>query len=202
MLDETVVATTVKAADDAIVEWCKKNSQCYYRGSEEDVLDRYYHAAREYHADVVVRITSDCPLIDSEVIEWNIREFLDRQPDIDYVSNTFPERTFPRGLDTEVMGYQVLERVWGKDKNPSWREHVTLYIRRNPEAFNIYGVNNEEDLSGMRWTVDAPEDFELARRIYNHFPDDSFSWKQVIELLDRHPEWLDINKNIEQKRIR
>lgn len=198
-LNEVVVATTVNPADDVIVSLCAERGWLYFRGSEEDVLDRYYRAAMDYEADVVVRITSDCPLIEPEVVDRVVREFLERQPEVDYASNTFPKRTFPRGLDTEVFRFDVLEQAWRQDNNPAWREHVTPYIRRNPELFRIHGIMNEVDYSHMRWTVDTAEDLAFVRRIYNHFGHDQFSWQDVLAVLKEHPEWLKINRNVRQK---
>ncbi len=200
-LDDVVIATTVESADDAIVNLCQERDWPYFRGSEEDVLDRYYRAAQEYQADAVVRVTSDCPLIEPQVVDRVVREFLERQPEVDYAANTLPPRTFPRGLDTEVMRFDALERAWREDENPAWREHVTPYIRRHPDRFQSYGVSNDEDLSHMRWTVDTPEDLAFVRRIYEHFGHDRFSWRKVLTLLEAHPEWLDINRDVQQKTV-
>lgn len=201
MLDEMVIATTIKPADDAIVELCKKQNWSYFRGSEEDVLDRYYRTAEKHEADVVVRITSDCPLIEPSVVDRVVQEFLEQQPNLAYASNTLPKRTFPRGLDTEVISFDALEEAWRDDDNPVWREHVTPYIRRNPSLFQTHGVLNDEDLSYMRWTVDTPEDLAFIRRIYDHFGHDRFTWREVLALLEQHPEWLEINQNVQQKVI-
>lgn len=200
-LDEVVVATTVKLADDTIVSLCAERGWPYFRGSEKDVLDRYYRAAVDYEADIVVRITSDCPLIEPEIVDRVVREFLDLQPEVDYACNTFPRRTFPRGLDTEVLRFDVLEQTWRQDHNPSWREHVTPYIRSNPELFRIHGIMNEVDYSHMRWTVDTVEDLAFVRCIYNHFRHDQFSWQEVLAVLKEHPEWLEINRNVRQKAV-
>jgi len=201
MLDEIVVATTVESKDDVIVDLCQERGWLCFRGSEEDVLDRYYRAAKAYHADVVVRITSDCPLIEPQVVDRVVQAFLERQPKVDYVSNTAPRRTFPRGLDTEVMRFNALERAWREDDDLAWREHVTPYIRRHPELFQTYGILNDEDLSAMRWTVDTPEDLAFVRRIYGYFGHDRFSWREVLALLEANPGWLSINRGIEQKTI-
>jgi len=200
-LDEVVVATTTQPADRDIVQLCEERGWPWFRGSEDDVLDRYYRAASARRADVVVRITSDCPLIEPGVVDMVVREFLARQPGVDYVANTLQPRTFPRGLDTEVMSFGVLERAWREDENPAWREHVTPYIRRHPDRFQSYGVSNDEDLSHMRWTVDTPEDLAFVRRIYEHFGHDRFSWRKVLTLLEAHPEWLDINRDVQQKTV-
>jgi spore coat polysaccharide biosynthesis protein SpsF len=194
-----VIATTVEAADNEIVDLCEERAWPVFRGSEEDVLDRYYRSARAYGAEAVVRITSDCPLIEPEIVDRVVQEFVERQPEIDYASNTAPKRTFPRGLDTEVIRFDALQRAWQEDDNPAWREHVTPYIRRHPELFQLYGVLNGQDLSHMRWTVDTPEDLDLIRRIYEHFGHDRFSWREVLALLERNPEWLAVNRDVKQK---
>jgi spore coat polysaccharide biosynthesis protein SpsF len=200
-LDEAMVATTVQSADDAIVRLCAERGWSCFRGSEEDLLDRYYQAAVAYQADVVVRITSDCPLIEPEVIDRVVQEFLERQPEVDYACNVLPQRTFPRGLDTEVMRFDALERAWREDLNPAWREHVTPYIQHNPGLFYIHSVVNEVDYSYMRWTVDTPEDLAFVRRIYDHFEHNLFSWREVLAALEQHPEWLEINRHVQQKVI-
>ena len=200
-LDEVVVATTVQSADEAIVRLCAKRDWPCFRGSEEDVLDRYYQAAVAHQADVVVRITSDCPLIEPEIVDRVVREFLERQPEVDYACNTLPRRTFPRGLDTEVMRFDVLEQAWREDDNPAWREHVTPYIQRHPDLFHIYGVVNEVDYSHMRWTVDTPQDLAFVRRVYEHFGHDRFSWREVLVVLEQYPAWLEINQDVQQKVI-
>jgi spore coat polysaccharide biosynthesis protein SpsF len=202
LLDQIVIATTEEPVDDAIVDLCNKRGWYYFRGSELDVLDRYYQAAKLNEADVVVRITSDCPIIESDVIDQVVHDYLEKQPGVDYTSNTTPTRTFPRGLDTEVMRFSVLEQIWKEDNNPSWREHVTPYIHHHPELFRCHGVMNDKDLSHMRWTVDTPEDLTLIRKIYEEFDHDQFSWQEVLNLLENHPEWLDINRNIQQKIVK
>lgn len=200
-LDEVVVATTVQPADDAIARLCAERGWRCFRGSENDVLDRYYHAAIAHQADIVVRITSDCPLIKPEIVDRVVHEFLGSQPEIDYACNTLPHRTFPKGLDTEVMRFDVLEQAWAKDDNPAWREHVTPYMRRNPHLFRVHGIMNDADFSHMRWTVDTPEDLAFVRRIYGHFRHDRFSWQEVLAVLEQHPQWLEINRHVKQKVI-
>ena len=199
-LDEIVIATTTKSMDEAIVELCNSRGWAHFRGSEEDVLERYYQAARKYHADIVVRITSDCPLVEPEIIDLVVQEILEDGL-LDYVSNALPPRTFPRGLGVEAMTFKTLERAWQEDKNPAWREHVTPYIYRTPEKFRLKAVTNEKDLSYMRWTIDTWEDLEFIRCIYNHFRHDHFSWYKVLDLLEEHPEWLEINKSVKQKEV-
>jgi len=198
-LQEVVIATTTNALDDVIIKLCEAHDWSWFRGSEEDVLDRYYQAAKKYQADLIVRITSDCPLIEPEIVDQVVQEFLERQPELDYASNTWPQRTFPRGLDTEVMRIDALDRAWREDRNPTWREHVTPYIYRNPDRFRIHNVLSQADYSALRWTVDTPEDLTFVRQIYDYFGHDHFCWRKVLKVLEEHPAWLEINRHVQQK---
>jgi spore coat polysaccharide biosynthesis protein SpsF len=191
------VATTVEPADDPIVELARREGWPVERGSEHDLLDRYVQAARSHHADVVARITSDCPLIDPEVVDQVVEAFEDAA--VDYASNTLPPRTFPLGLDVEVMTMDSLERAWRDDANPAWREHATPYLYRHPERFSLLRVPNEVDLSGHRWTVDTPEDYELVGRIYGSFGHDRFTWREALAVVEAHPEWAELNASVHQK---
>jgi len=197
-VDAVVVATTTQPADDVIVGLCQERGWPFFRGSEDDVLDRYYRAALAFQADTVVRITSDCPLIEPEIIDRVVNEFLSCNPKVDYLSSGLM-RTFPRGLDVEVMSFDALKKAWHEDDNPVWREHVTPYIWRHPEKFKIRNVANDTDYSYMRWTVDTMEDLVFVRKIYDHFRRDDFTWKEVLHLLKLHPEWLEINQHVQQK---
>lgn len=199
-LDTVIVATTTHPDDDAIVSLYKERDWPFFRGSEVDVLDRYYSAALVFKADVVVRVTSDCPLIEPLIIDEVVQEFLSHHSEVDYVSNSL-ERTFPRGLDVEVISFIALKRAWQEDNDPALREHVTPYIQRHPEKFKICNVANDVDYSHMRWTVDTIEDLTFIRKIYNHFHSDEFSWKDVLNLLETHPEWLEINRHVQQKAV-
>jgi spore coat polysaccharide biosynthesis protein SpsF len=201
LIDEVVVATTSQPGDEAIEQLCKSRGWPYCRGSEADVLERFYQAAVAHQADVIVRITSDCPMIEPRIVDRVVHEFLDRQPVVDYASNVLLRRTFPRGLDTEVIRYGALERAWREDANPAWREHVTPYIHRHPELFGLYNVTTEPNLSHMRWTVDTSADLAFVRRVYDYFGHDRFSWQEVLVLLAKHPAWLSINRTVKQKVI-
>lgn len=195
-LNEVVVATTVEAADTPIVRLCEARHWPCFRGSEADVLDRYYQAAKAFRADVVVRITSDCPLIEPEVVDRLVGEFLERLPAVEYAANFLPTPTYPHGLDAEVMRFDVLERIWREDTNPAWREHVTLYLLEHPEWFHIHTVSHDPDLSHHRWTVDNAEDLDLVRCIVGHFGHDRFTWREVLDLLAQHPDWMELNAHI------
>lgn len=163
-LDRIVVATSDRAADDAIATLCERMGVECFRGSEDDVLDRYYQAAKAYEADVIVRITADCPLIDPHVVDEVISTYLDSE--FDYVTNTL-RITYPAGLDTEVFSFAALEKAWKEARKPAEREHVTPYIRRSGK-FRVGGVENEETSRFFyRWTVDEPRDLEFVRRVYD-----------------------------------
>ena len=200
-IDEVVIATTIKPEDDTIVALCEEEGWPCFRGNEDDLLDRYYRAAQAFDADVIVRITSDCPMIDPGVVDSVIEEFLSLREEVDYVSNALPPRTFPRGLDTEVMTFEALERAWREDNDPALREHATPYIYRNPETFRLHRVANEVDLSHHRWTLDTPEDLAFIRAVYDHFGHDHFTWTDTLRYLDQHPEIVKINSDIKQKTI-
>ena len=173
-VDDVVIATTTEPADDGIGELCAARGYACFRGSETDVLDRHYRTACQFGAEAVVRVTSDCPLIDPEIVDQAVKAFLDGQPHLEYVSNAIPKDTFPRGLDVEVIRFDALARAWREDRNPAWREHVTPYIYRHAELFNLGGIQCETDYSSLRWTVDTPEDFAFVTKIYESFGHDRF----------------------------
>jgi len=201
LLNEVVTATTTDPGDDLIVRLLEKEGYSYFRGSREDLLDRYYQSAKAFKADVIVRITSDCPMIEPEIIDSAVSAYIEGQPETDYASNVFPLRTFPRGLDVEVFGFNVLSEVWVKDDDPRRREHVVPYIHQNQNEFKIINIKNSDDLSFMRWTVDTKEDLRFVKLIYDHFGHDSFHWMDVVELLRENPDWMEINRHVVQKTI-
>jgi spore coat polysaccharide biosynthesis protein SpsF len=196
---EIVVATTLGKQDDPIVEEAERMGVKFYRGSEEDVLSRYYEAALQAQADTVIRITSDCPLIDPEVSSHVIREYLGNGV-CDYASNTL-ERTYPRGLDTEVMLFESLETAHRETREPYDREHVTPYLYKNPDRFLCRSVVSKDGIPNYRWTLDTLEDWELIRRIYEELyePGRLFSWKEAAALMQENPSWTLINSHIQQK---
>lgn len=202
LIDEIIVATTEKESDNQIVKLCEQLNVNVYRGSENDVLSRYYGAAMEFKADVIVRLTSDCPLIDPEVIDEVIQLYLERQEIIDYASNAL-ERTFPRGLDTEVFSFEALQKACERASLERDREHVTAYIYTNQSEFHLANVTCGQDFSNHRWTVDTEEDFELIKRILEslHPNNPTFIMQDVIDLLDENPTWVKINEHIEQKKL-
>ncbi|MAE81180.1 MAG: acylneuraminate cytidylyltransferase [Flammeovirgaceae bacterium] len=198
--DTVMVATTNNADDDPIVKLCESIGTPVYRGSEEDVLDRYKQAADMIQADVIVRVTSDCPLIDPEILDQAITKFEEVKPD--YASNVI-ERTYPRGLDCEIFSRSVLDRVWNEAKQKHEREHVTPYILENPEKFTVLSIVGDTNESTHRWTVDTPEDLKLVQAIYAELGEDgAFDWKQILDFLEQNPEILQLNAGIEQKSLK
>ena len=200
--DEIVIATTRGDADRVIVDFCDRVSISCFRGSEQDVLSRYYEAAKAFNADVVVRLTSDCPLIDPSIVERVIRHYFDHSGDHDYVSNCLV-RTYPRGMDTEVFPVRVLEEGFREASDPQDREHVTPFIYRQPQRYRLSNVAYHRDCSSHRWTVDTEEDFVLIKRIlealYPAKPE--FSAEDVLDLVERDPALSAINAHVEQKKI-
>ena len=199
-IDEIVLATTTNNNDEKLVLYAKKNRLKFFRGSEEDVLSRYYLAAKEFNADIIVRITSDCPLIDPEIIDKMIDMHINS--DSDYTSNTI-NRTYPRGLDVEIFNFDALEISYKNAHETYQREHVTPYISQNKNMFNLqnYDAKGKIKRPDIRITVDTKEDLELIRRIALNFENLDFTSDDIIDFLDQNPELLKINENIKQKKL-
>ena len=195
-LERIMVATSTSPLDDSIECFCRQEGIICYRGSEDDVLDRYFMAATSFVANPVVRVTADCPLIDPVVLDETIDAFL--RESCDYASNTI-ERTYPDGLDVEVFSFQALETAWHEARMASEREHVTPYIWKNPDQFKIYQVKANRDLSSLRWTVDEPEDMDFAKKIYRclYRPGRIFLMDEVLRLLEENPRLQLINHGFE-----
>jgi spore coat polysaccharide biosynthesis protein SpsF len=199
--DDIIVATTKNSADDVIERFCQDQAISCYRGNEEDVLSRYYEAAVTYSADVIVRVTGDCPLLDPALVDEAIRYFIDHHPNYAYVSNV-QKRTYPRGMDIEVFSFESLAEAFYDATKPSEREHVTPYLYQYTKHFNTGHLIAESDHSAKRWTVDTKEDYELIRNIFQElYPvNPHFSMIDVLQLLKKRPEWEKINAHIEQKK--
>ena len=196
-IDEVLIATSTHPADDAIEAFCEKEHVSYFRGSMIDVLSRYYKAAIKYQADVVIRITSDCPLIDGTLIDQGLTNF--KKAGVDYLSNLI-ERTFPRGFDFEIFTFVALEKAFLNAKDASEREHVTPYIYfTHPQDFKILNFRQKEDKSVYQITVDTPQDLELLKILIEQYNADKLNYKQIITLLDSHPELVAINKEVKRK---
>jgi UDP-2,4-diacetamido-2,4,6-trideoxy-beta-L-altropyranose hydrolase len=175
-----------------------------FRGSESDVLERYYQAATEASADVVVRVTSDCPLFDGQLLTKMLERFQEKMPDgiIDYLSNSL-KRTFPRGLDAEVFTFAALKCAYENATTPAEREHVTPYLYRHPERYNLQNYSGDIDLSAHRWTLDTREDYEMISAVYEnlYLPGVLISTSDVLEFLAGCPDVENLNINIEQKAL-
>jgi spore coat polysaccharide biosynthesis protein SpsF len=204
LADEVIIATTTNPKDQEIVEFCHMEQIPLFRGSEEDVLDRFYLAAKAFKADVVVRITADCPLVDPKLIDEVIQSYLDNYPTFDYISNSHV-RSFPIGMDTEVFSFKSLEEAYNESSLPEEREHVTPFIYRRPNRYKTKLLVHEPNLAHLRLTVDTPEDFELVskliERLYPKKPE--FTMDDLVRTLtEDHPEWVQINAGVKQRELR
>jgi spore coat polysaccharide biosynthesis protein SpsF len=199
LVHQIVVATSMAEKDDAVVSECDRIQVQCFRGSEHDVLDRYYRCAETYVATVVVRITADCPVIDAKLGDATIQAFLDDP--CDYASNALAP-TYPRGLDVEVFTMAALSRAWRDARKPYEREHVTPYIYEHPELFRLVSVQADADYSHYRWTLDTAEDLELLRAIYARFSNqDEFGWRDVLRLVQHEPQLTRLNAHVIQKAV-
>jgi spore coat polysaccharide biosynthesis protein SpsF (cytidylyltransferase family) len=198
MLTGAVLATSEDASDDRLCSWAADNGVPVSRGSLHDVLDRFDRAAEAREADIVVRITGDCPLIDPLVVDAVVAAYCASYPPADYASNV-SVRTYPRGLDVEVFGRNALrEAVRGASKAYE-REHVTPFLYEHPDRFRLLSVENRENLSQHRWTVDTPEDAEFVRQIISRIPHDPIRWQDVLTILREEPSLTSINEGIRQQ---
>lgn len=194
---DLVVATSTEAADAPLAEMCAREGVACFRGDLNDVLDRFVAAARPYSPDIVVRLTGDCPLADPSLIDEIVTAFA--ASELDYLSNCEPA-TYPDGLDVEVLRFSSLETAWREAVLPSHREHVTPFVRRQPQRFKVGNKEAGQDRSGMRWTVDEPQDFEFVSKVYERlYPaNPAFTTADVFELLAREPELAGINGRFER----
>ena len=203
LIDQIVVATTHNPSDDVVEKLTQRIRVGCFRGSEDDVLDRVLCAARANEADVIVEITADCPLIDPSVLDQVIRIY--ETKNVDYVSNIL-KRTYPRGMETQVFSTAVLENVARLTQDPVDHEHVSLYIYEHPETFTVFNVASDlpEKYRDIRLTVDTVEDFQLINAIYELlYPQNpTFTLTDIINLLGKRKDLLEINQNIQQKQVR
>ena len=192
-IDQLVLATSVDASDDGLYDVAREAGIDVYRGSLDDVLDRYYACAKEYGADHIVRVTGDCPVIDWRVSDDVIARHLTEKNDYTHTTERFPD-----GLDTEVMTFAALEQAHREARLTSEREHVTLYFRNNPEKFHIGAVDSAEDYGDMRWTVDEPCDFAFVEAVYEklYARNNDFSMQDILALLKEHPDLRMLNQGV------
>ena len=194
LADEVMVVTSVKRENLPILALCASIGVRVGIGSEDDVLDRYYQTAKLLKPEYVIRLTADCPCFDAELLDMAIREM---DPGTDYMGMT--SESFADGLDLEIMKYAALERAWKEADHSFEREHVTQYIIRHPELFRLQNFESPTGYFGdHRWTVDEPEDFELVKRVYEHFElelgRDDFGYREILDYLNGHPEITALNK--------
>jgi spore coat polysaccharide biosynthesis protein SpsF len=193
-IEKILVATTNLKEDDLVCEHLRSQNIEFFRGSSNDVLDRYYQCAKEFSIDVIVRITADNPLIDPSVVDLVITEY--KRNRCDYTTNTL-HRTFPYGTEVEVFSFDALEKVWKNAKLPSEREHVTPFIRDPKNGFNLMNiVNTDDNYSHLRYTVDRAEDLQLVREIVKNIPTRPILTQNIIQLYKNKPALFEINKNV------
>lgn len=200
-VSEVMVATTSDPSDDMVEQVCRQMSIPCFRGNIYDVLDRYYQAAREAQADVVVRITADCPLIDAGLIDTVVQRFVAEK--VDFAANRLPppyQRTYPIGLDVEVVSFQALQRAWQEASEKHEREHVLPYLYESPGRFKTLTVDHETDLGSYRWTVDTFEDLEFIQKLFTLLPDtENFTWLDVLKIVEKNPQLSEINAGVSHK---
>lgn len=201
LIDRLVIATTLNASDDPVETFARAKNIALVRGSEHDVLSRFHLAAEKYPAEVIVRVTSDCPLIDPVLLDQVVGYFLDHRDHCDYVR--IGHDNYPRGLDVEVFSRAALEQAFSRSHAAHEREHVTPYIYREGSEFCCAIFPSTQKSGDHRWCVDEPTDFELVKNILSSFEGrDDFSWQDCLALFDAHPHWYDINSHIHQKTLK
>ncbi len=216
---ETIFATTTDPSDDPVAEYCDFSGMPFTRGSLYDVLDRYYQAAKQTKADVIVRITADCPVIDPALIDEVVDTLLDSE--FDFVCNRLPppwHRTYPIGLDVEACTFKNLSKAWKEAKEPQHREHAmpyfyegveltrqsrTLETGTSPRGYNIALLHHTTDFGDYRWTVDTPEDLEFMRQVYNRLGGrEDFTWKEVLDVVHKEPALMKINAGVRHNTLK
>ena len=195
LIDKKIIATTELEQDDVIEQAAKNLGLEFFRGSSDDVLDRYYKCAKKFNIDNILRITSDCPLIDPDIVDKVIEKYQSKE--FDYVSNTLI-RTFPVGTDVEIFPFKILEKAWQNADLPSEREHVTPYIRNKKFNCKLENLENEKKLGYLRWTLDRIEDFELIKKIVKKISKRPILMNDILDLFSDEPELIKINAHISQ----
>lgn len=203
LVNRVVLATTEDPSDDPIENWCREHDVLCYRGSSYDVLDRYYQAAKLAEADLIVRVTADCPLIDPDVLDDVIRYYLENHAD--FAANRLPppwHRTFPIGLDVEVVSFAMLERAWNEATEMFEREHVMPWFYDTEGRCKIAILDNDPDCGMHRWTVDTPEDYAMMQKLLETIPDPlTAGWTDVLDIINTHPEFEAINASSHAKKV-
>ena len=195
-IDKVVVSTSDSAENDPIEEITKDLDLEFYRGSEHDLVDRMYQTAKKFSADAIVRVTADCPLVDPSIVDGLVKKYRENPNDVDHVTNIFPP-TYPDGMDVEVMPFRILEKLNQEVKDKLYREWLTITIMENPDNFDIINVPLDKNLSYLRLTVDYQEDLDLVTKIFEkiHKEGKVFGLNDILDLLRKEPELIEINKN-------
>ena len=197
LIDKIIVATTTNEEDEEIVNYIKNLGIDCFRGNPKDVLDRYYQCAKEYSVSTIVRIPSDKPLIDPEIVDKVISMFENNS--YDYITNFLPNPTFPSGTEVEIFSINALKKAWENAKLPSEKEHVTPYFSNHQDEFKITHIKNSENLSHLRWAVDKMEDLKLVRKIVSKIKKRPILMKNIVDLFSKEPELTEINRNVNRK---
>ena len=197
-VEEWVVATSVDSRDDPLARAVERLGVRVSRGSEDDVLDRFYRAAEQLHPRIVLRLTGDNPLLDGAFVDMVARRFSE-QP-CDYAETT-QSKTYPLGLSVEIMTFEALSQAWSEDSSLQGREHVTPFLYRNSQRFRVVHLTGQREYSPVRCTVDTPADLEFIRQLFSHFGRTTFSWQEAVEAARQHPEWSQINRHVEQRKV-
>lgn len=195
------LATTTNSSDDVLCDYADKSNIVYCRGSEDDVLSRYYECAKKNNLNVIIRVTSDCPLIDGELINKGLNKYLEKYTDDVYLGNGL-NRTFPRGFDFEIFSFELLEKANQFATEKFEREHVTPWIyHTQKEKNNLISFEDENDNSDIRITVDTKEDFELIKILIEEFNVEKLSGKDIVNIIRKNNKLLLINSSVSQKKI-
>ena len=199
LVHDLVVATSTEKSDDRVEKLLEAQHINCFRGSLDNVLERFYHCAKEYKANTVIRLTADNALIAPEIIDEAIHVFMEQS--VDYL---YYKASLPLGMCVEIFTFKALERAFYEADDSECLEHVTPYIRKNPNIFSVlnYSDENDKNNSALRFTIDTPQDYEFVSRIYNYFTRNDFMYTDILELLARHPEWLRINHAVKQISIK
>jgi spore coat polysaccharide biosynthesis protein SpsF (cytidylyltransferase family) len=198
LITKNIVLTSNEKTDDSFADLLKSKNIAFLRASQEDVLERYYLAAKKENADLIVRITGDCPLVDPSIVDEVIYQAIEHSAD--YCSNV-GDRTFPRGYDVEVFTFTVLEKMYNEVTDPIEREYVTIHIRKNPNLYKIHNVSSKYNHSEWRVCVDTHEDLKLIKEIFNHYKNKKqISFNDVVTLFNKYPDLPKINAHVEQRK--
>lgn len=203
-VDDIIIATTPDKQNSLIIDVTKTHNVSYFIGSEENVLERYYMSAKEHNLDIVIRITSDCPFVDPQIVDDMINFYLHNE--YDYIMNIHETSNFPRGFDVEIFSFDVLKNIYSLAKKKPEKEHVTYYIYTHPEDFNIgyYNIENLKKFDELRLTIDEEEDLILCREIFKNLKGKGksldFSLYDILEIIENNPKLMNINKHVQQKK--